>query len=73
MYPITEINCEDDYQRALDRLSDIWESQRGTPEGDELEALANLIEAYEKIHYPFPPPEGLGYEEGRRSNACLVV
>jgi antitoxin component HigA of HigAB toxin-antitoxin module len=29
----------------------------GTPEGDELELLVTLVEAYEKVKYPIDPPD----------------
>ncbi len=47
-----------DYNLALARLEDIFDSKPGTSEGDELEILGMLIEKYEAEHYPidFPDP-----------------
>ena len=45
--PITRIDNDIDLQRALQRMDELWNAQSGTPEGDELDALADLIEAYE--------------------------
>jgi len=49
---IKAIRTEDDYQQALQRLEVIFDADKGTPEGDELEALGILIEQYENEHYP---------------------
>jgi HTH-type transcriptional regulator/antitoxin HigA len=32
-------------------------AQPDTPEGDELEVLTMLVEAYEQAHHPVPPPD----------------
>src|SRR5690606_25039637 len=52
------IKTEKDYQDALDRLESIFESKKGSAEGDELEILGILIEKYEDEHFPigFPDP-----------------
>lgn len=52
------IRSESDYEQALRRIEELWGSPRGTAEGDELEVLATLVEAYEQEHYPidFPDP-----------------
>ena len=53
------IITEAEYQRALARLYDLFDSEPGTEEGDELAALADLVAAYEDLHYPIPdPPPG---------------
>jgi antitoxin component HigA of HigAB toxin-antitoxin module len=54
---IKMIKNESDYHAALARLSVLMQAQVGTPEGDELELLALLIESYEKEHYPIPLPD----------------
>jgi HTH-type transcriptional regulator/antitoxin HigA len=35
----------------------LWGSKLGTSEGDRLDVLATLIEAYEAIHLPMDPPD----------------
>lgn len=47
MSKITQILTEEDYDRALKRLNDIFQAEIGTPEGDERDALFDLIEEYE--------------------------
>lgn len=51
------INTEKDYQAALSRLEQIFDSKKGSPEGDELEILAILIEKYENEHFPISLPD----------------
>lgn len=48
------IRTEEDLAAAFARLNQLWGSEAGTPEGDELEVLALLIEKYEDEHYPMP-------------------
>jgi HTH-type transcriptional regulator/antitoxin HigA len=33
------------------------ESQPGTPEGDRMDVLVTLVEAYEEKHFPIPEPD----------------
>ncbi len=49
---ITRIRTEEDYEVALDRFWEIFHVEFGTPEFDEHELLADLIELYEQRHYP---------------------
>ena len=53
---LTPILSEDDYNRALARMDKIFHADVGTPEGDERDALFDLIEAYEDEHYPIGLP-----------------
>lgn len=46
-----------DYEKALATLEDLWGSESGTPEGDQLDVLATLIDAYETEHEPIDPPD----------------
>lgn len=51
------IKTEDEYNLALERLEEIFDAPLGTPEGDESELLALLIEKYEEEHFPIPDPD----------------
>lgn len=51
------IKTPQEYQQALDRLDEIFDARIGTPESDEADVLALLIEAYEKEHYPIEAPD----------------
>ena len=54
---IKPIKGEADYERALHRVEVLWDSPEGSPESDELDILATLIEAYEREHYPVDLPD----------------
>lgn len=46
------VASEQDYKRALKRIEALFDAEPGTPEGDELELLVSLVEAYEDLHHP---------------------
>jgi HTH-type transcriptional regulator/antitoxin HigA len=51
------IKNEAEYREALRRIDELFDAEIGTPECDELETWSILVEAYEDIHYPIPPPD----------------
>ncbi|MFM8849855.1 MAG: type II toxin-antitoxin system HigA family antitoxin [Cytophagales bacterium] len=51
------IKTKKDYQQALERLDEIFDARKGTPEGDELEILGMLIEQYENEKFPIDLPD----------------
>ena len=51
------IRSEADYEAALEEAERLWGAKSGTPDGDRLDVLATLIEAYEAKHYPMDPPD----------------
>jgi HTH-type transcriptional regulator / antitoxin HigA len=48
----TALKTRKDYEAALIRLEAIFDSKKGTGEGDELVLLAQLIEDYESVNHP---------------------
>jgi HTH-type transcriptional regulator/antitoxin HigA len=54
---IRPIRSEADYRAALADIERLWKSEPGTPEGDRVDVLAILIEAYEARHHPIPAPD----------------
>jgi HTH-type transcriptional regulator/antitoxin HigA len=55
---IAPIRTKRDYRRALGEIEALMDARAGTPEGDRLDVLATLVEAWEAKHYPmdFPDP-----------------
>jgi len=51
------IKTEKDYNEALEKLDELFDAEPGTPEGDEAEILALLIEKYEDEYYPIESPD----------------
>lgn len=54
---IKPIRTKSDYERTLREIERLWGARQRTPEGDRLDVLATLIEAYERIHFPIDPPD----------------
>src|SRR5258708_723562 len=51
------IKTETDYDQALAEIEALFEAQPDTPEGDRLEVLTALVEAYERKRHPVFPPD----------------
>ena len=51
------IRNEADYDAALEEVGRPWGAKSGTPDGDRLDVLATLIDAYEVKHHPIDPPD----------------
>jgi HTH-type transcriptional regulator / antitoxin HigA len=54
---IKPIKSEEDYQAALAEVERLFDAKAGSAEGDKLEVLTTLIEAYEEEHYAIPQPD----------------
>jgi|TARA_R110000796_G_C14358165_1_gene412472 HTH-type transcriptional regulator/antitoxin HigA len=54
---IAPIRNEKDYQKALERLEEIFDSKKGTEQGDELEILSILIDRFENENFPIGMPD----------------
>jgi len=54
---IQPIKTEQDYGQALERIDTLMDAAADTPEGDELDLLTTLVEAYEARHHPILPPD----------------
>ena len=46
-----------DYEAALKEVEHLWGAKARTRDGDRLDVLATLIDAYEAEHYPMDPPD----------------
>ena len=57
MNEIKRIKTDADYQAALKAIERLFDAEPNTIEGDLLEVLVMLVEAYESEHYPIPSPD----------------
>jgi HTH-type transcriptional regulator / antitoxin HigA len=57
---IRPIRSEADYLASVDRVEAIMDATPDSPEGEELEILAALIERYQDEHFPMEAPTPLG-------------
>lgn len=46
-----------DYRQALKEIETLMQARRNTPEGDRLDVLVTLVEAWERKHYPLDLPD----------------
>lgn len=51
------IKTKADYEAALREIERLWGAEDGSPEGDHLDVLATLIEAYEESNFPMDMPD----------------
>ena len=51
------IRTEADYEAALARVAELMDAREGTPEGEELDVLVDLVEVYEDKHFPMGYPD----------------
>ena len=54
---IKPIRNEDDYREALNQIETLMNAQEDTSEGDQLDVLVTLVEAYERKVYPVDLPD----------------
>jgi HTH-type transcriptional regulator/antitoxin HigA len=54
---VKPIRTKRDHEAALAEVKRLWGAKLDTPEGDRLDVLATLIDAYEAAHYPMDPPD----------------
>jgi HTH-type transcriptional regulator / antitoxin HigA len=54
---VAPIKTKRDYLRALKEVESLMQARRGTPEGDRLDVLVTLVEAWEAKHYPIDLPD----------------
>ncbi len=59
---IRPIRTDEDHQGALREIEALWGAEEGTPEGDRLDVLATLVDAYENRRWaaePLDPVEAI--------------
>lgn len=54
---IEPIKNQRDYRRTLKAIESLMTAKRNTPEGDRLDILVTLVEAWEQKHYPLDLPD----------------
>jgi len=54
---IAPLKNRHDYRHALKEIETLTQATRNTPEGDRLDVLVTLVEAWERKHYPLDLPD----------------
>lgn len=55
--PLKPIRSEADHAAAMAEVEALWGAPVGSPEGDRLDVLVTLVEAYEAKQHPMDPPD----------------
>ena len=66
---IKPVKTKADYRAVLKEIETLMMAKANTPEGERLEVLVTLVEAYERKHYPIDAPdpvEAIKFEMERR-------
>ena len=66
------IRNEADYRAAIEESERLWDALPGTPERDQLEVLAMLVDAYERERFPIDVPDPIDAIEFRMEQAGLT-
>ena len=70
---IRAIKTEDNYREALSEIETLMQASAGTPEGEKLDVLTTLVEAYETKHYPLDLPDPVEAIKFEMEQQCLTV
>ena len=57
MVAVRPIRTDADYTAAMNEVGELMTARAGTPEGDRLDVLSTLVEAYEADHYAIEAPD----------------
>lgn len=72
MAAIKPIRTDEDLGRALARVNEIFDAKEDTPESEELDILADLVEHYESKRHPIGYPSAVAAIEFRMDQAGLT-
>jgi HTH-type transcriptional regulator / antitoxin HigA len=56
---IAPIKTRRDYNRTLKEIEGLMDAKRNTPQGDRLDVLVTLVEAWEAKHFPLDLPDAV--------------
>ena len=70
---VRPIRTKRDYEAALKEVERLWGAKAGTRDGDRLDVLATLLDAYEAEHYPMDPPDPIEAIKFRMEQSGLVA
>ena len=68
---IAPIKNKRDYQKVLKEIEGLMDAKQDTPEGDRLNVLVTLVEAFERKHYPLCNSLWSGWRVKRHPGAVV--
>jgi antitoxin component HigA of HigAB toxin-antitoxin module len=69
---ISSIKTQRDCRKVLKEIEGLTIAKRNTPEGNRLDVLVTLVEAWERKHYPMDLPDPVGSEWAAASRSHSV-
>jgi HTH-type transcriptional regulator / antitoxin HigA len=70
---IKPIRTKADYRTALEEIESLMTAKANSPEGDRLDVLTTLVEAYERAHFPMDLPDAIDAINFRMEQSGLTV
>ncbi|HEX6834676.1 MAG TPA: transcriptional regulator [Rudaea sp.] len=70
---IKPIRTKADYRGALAEIESLMTAKARTPQGDRLDVLVTLVEAYERTHFPMDLPDAVEAIRFRMEQQNLTV
>jgi HTH-type transcriptional regulator/antitoxin HigA len=70
---IKPIRTKTDYRDALQQIESLMTAKANSPEGDRLDVLTTLVEAYERAHFPMDLPDAVEAIKFRMEQSGLTV
>src|ERR1700737_3904735 len=70
---IKPIRTKANYRAALKDIESLMAAKVNTPEGDRLDVLTTLVEAYERAHFPMDLPDAVEAIKFRMEQSGLTV
>ena len=69
---IKPIRTKTDYRAALKKIEALMSARAGSPEGERLDVMVTLVEAYERKHYPLDLPDPVAAIKFRMEQMALA-
>jgi len=70
---IKPVRTKAKYRAALKEIESLMSAKANTPEGDQLDVLTTLVEAYERAHFPMDLPDAVEAIKFRMEQSGLTV
>lgn len=70
---VRPIKTDKDYRQTLKDIESLMAAEADTPEGDRLDVLVTLVEAYERAHFPMDLPDAVDAIKFRMEQQGLTI
>jgi HTH-type transcriptional regulator / antitoxin HigA len=70
---IKPIKTKANYRSVLKEIESLMTAKANSPDGDRLDVLSTLVEAYERVHFPMDLPDAVEAIKFRMEQSGLTV